>query len=243
MRKTVLAAFTILALAFYITACPDRYTKELGDAEAALQAAREAGAQELAPTEYNEAEELLKKARELMKQGKYKEARELLVQARYKAIEAKGKAMIAKSQGSMSESELASREQELQEMKGDKESGANFGLVDVYFDYDSSTVSPDSIPVLKQNAEVIKNNPGLKLVIAEGYCDLRGTEEYNLALGQQRADSVRAYMVGLGVSPAIIQGVSKGETEQWSQGTSESAYGQNRRVHFVVVSSSPQASR
>ena len=69
----------------------------------------------------------------------------------------------------------------------------------------------------------------------EGYCDIRGTEEYNLALGQRRAESVKSYLVGVGVSPAIIQAVSKGETEQWAPGATEYAYQQNRRAHFVSV--------
>ncbi|MGQ0793214.1 MAG: OmpA family protein [Deltaproteobacteria bacterium] len=243
MRKFVLLTLTVLTLALYLGACGDKYDRELGDAEAALKAAKEAGAEEFAAEEYRQAEELLNKAKELMAQGKYKEARELLVQARYKAIEAKGKALIAKSQMEMTEGEIIAKEQELEQMKGDKLPGSNFGLVDVFFDYDSSNVNPDSIPVLKQNAGIIKANPSFKLVAVEGYCDVRGTEEYNLALGQKRADSIRAYLVGLGVSPSVVQSVSKGETEQWSPGATESAYQQNRRAHFVVVSSSsPRAS-
>jgi peptidoglycan-associated lipoprotein len=71
------------------------------------------------------------------------------------------------------------------------------------------------------------------VVVIEGYCDVRGTEEYNLALGQRRADSTKNYLVGIGVSPSKVQAVSKGETEQFAFGASEYDYQQNRRAHFV----------
>jgi peptidoglycan-associated lipoprotein len=96
--------------------------------------------------------------------------------------------------------------------------------------------------VLRENAQIIQNNPGV-LVVVEGYCDIRGTEEYNLALGQRRADTTKAYLVGLGASYSKLEAVSKGETEQWAPGTSEEAYQENRRAHFVPTSLPPQASR
>jgi peptidoglycan-associated lipoprotein len=246
MKKAgvLLVGFAVLVVAIYITGCA-RPNEELTNAEAALQAAKEAGAPELAPTEYQAAEDLIKRAKELIAQGRNKEARELLEQARFKAIEAKGKALIAKSEGGMSPQEKEAREQELQKLKEgmrEGQKGPDIGLQDVFFDYDKSDVRSDARPVLKEDAEIIKNNPGV-LVVIEGYCDVRGTEEYNLALGQRRADSVRAYLVGLGVPPSKIESVSKGETEQWASGATEEAYQQNRRVHFTPASLPPRASR
>lgn len=238
-----MVGIVVLTIAFHITSCA-RPDKELADAEAALQAAREAGAPELAPQEYQEAEELLRRAKELMAQGKHEEARQLLVQARYKAIEAKGKALIAKARGGMTPEEIEAKETELGLLKEGTMPGSVIGLVDIFFDFDKSDIRPDAVPVLRENARIINNNSRrLKAVIIEGYCDVRGTEEYNLALGQRRAESTRAFLVGLGVSPIMLEALSKGETEQWASGTTEYAYQQNRRAHFIISSTPPQASR
>lgn len=241
-RFSVSVVVSVLFIAFYLTGCGPKANPDLTDAEAALQTAIEAGAPELAPEEYRDAEDLLKRARELMAQGKDREARELLKEARYKAIEAAGKARIAKARGQISPEEEASREQELEELRQDLTDAPNMGLQDVFFEYDSSDVTSDARFVLDENAGIINDNSdGLRVVVIEGYCDTRGTEEYNLALGQRRAESAKAYIIGLGVSPSKVEAVSKGETEQWSTGGSESAYQQNRRAHFVPAALAPQA--
>ena len=229
-----------LTVAVYMISCA-KADPELADAEAALQSAVEAGAPEYAPEEYQEAEDLIRRARELMEQGKHREAQDLLKEARYKAIEAAGKARIAKAQGQMTEEEMMARERELEGMKQGL-IGDNIGLQDILFDYDSSDIRADARPMLSGNASVIRENSDmLRVVIIEGYCDTRGTEEYNLALGQRRAESTKAYLVGLGVSPSKLEALSKGETEVWAAGTSEEAYQQNRRAHFVPAPSTPQA--
>jgi len=240
MRSALIALLSLLVVSVYLGGCaqPD---EELANAEAALQAARDAGAPELAPAEYQAAEDLIARAKQLMAAGRRQEARELLEEARYKAIEAKGKAMIAKSEGGMTEEERMAREQELEKLKQRGLGGVNIGLQDIFFDYDKSDIRPDARPALRENSEIIQDNPGV-LVVIEGYCDIRGTEEYNLALGQRRAESTKAYLVGLGVSPSKTEAVSKGETEQWAPGTTEAAYQENRRAHFVPTSLPPQAS-
>lgn len=238
--RVVPIVVVVLTIAFYVIGCA-KADPELTDAEAALQSAMEAGAPEYAPEEYQEAEDLIKRARELMEQGKHKEARELLKEARYKAIEAAGKARIAKAQGQMTQEEMMAREQELERMKQGL-TGDGMGLQDIFFDYDRSDIRADARPVLSGNASVIKENSDmLRVVVIEGYCDARGTEEYNLALGQRRAESAKAYLVGLGVSPSKVEALSKGETEKWAAGATEDAYQQNRRAHFVPAESTPQA--
>ncbi|HEY7536170.1 MAG TPA: OmpA family protein [Thermodesulfobacteriota bacterium] len=241
MAKTTVVLLSVLLVFIYIGGCAGT-DKELADAEAALQAAKDAGAQQYAPTEYQAAEDLINRAKQLMAAGQTQEARELLEQARYKAIEAKGKAMIAKSEGAMTEEERMAKEQELQRLKEGGLGGMEIGLQDIFFDYDRADIRPDARSVLRENAQIIQNNPGV-LVVVEGYCDIRGTEEYNLALGQRRADTTKAYLVGLGASYSKLEAVSKGETEQWAPGTSEEAYQENRRAHFVPTSLPPQASR
>ncbi len=242
MGRALIVLLALVLVIIHISGCAST-DKELADAEAALQAARDAGAQQYAPTEYQAAEDLINRAKQLMAAGQRKEAREMLEEARYKAIEAKGKAMIAKSEGGMTEEERMAREEELQKLKeGGLGRGMDIGLQDIFFDYDRADIRPDARPVLRENAEIIQNKPGV-LVVIEGYCDTRGTEEYNLALGQIRADSTKAYLVGLGSSPSKLEAVSKGETEEWAPGSSEEAYQENRRAHFVPTSLPPQASR
>lgn len=226
----------------YAVSCSSPASKELTDANDALQAARDAGAQQYAPEEYGEAEELIRRAQELMDQGKHNEARELLEEARFKAIEAKGKAIENERMAKMSPADREIEAQILSEAKPEIEatsptvSPATSGLSDVFFDFDSSAIRPDARNTLRENAEHLKENEdSYKVVAIEGYCDTRGTEEYNLALGQRRADSVKSYLVGMGASPSLLQAISKGETDEWAPGTSEYAYQQNRRAHFVPI--------
>jgi peptidoglycan-associated lipoprotein len=205
--------------------CAKKPDQELSSAEEALRAAQEAGAQELAPEEYEAAEKLIERARELISQGKYDEARELLSQAKAKAEEAKNKA------------EFAKQEKNLEELRQGIPQVTGLGIQDIFFDYDRSNITTDARPVLDNNASILRNNANVNVVI-EGYCDIRGTDEYNLALGQRRAESAKDYLVRLGISPSKIQAVSRGETTQWAEGTTEEAYQQNRRAHFIPTSAS-----
>ena len=230
--KGILFVVMVLILGMYVVSCAPKADKELTDAEDALLAAQEAGAENT--PQYQEAEDLIARAKELMASGNQNEARSLLEEARFKAIEAKGQAISGQYMASMSDTEIEVQSDYLATQKPLLQTAS--GLQDVFFNYDSADVRADTRGTLDSNAGYIINNaPSLKLVAVEGYCDIRGTEEYNLALGQRRAESVKSYLVGVGVSPAIIQAVSKGETEQWAPGATEYAYQQNRRAHFVTV--------
>ena len=229
--KGILFVVMVLILGMYVVSCAPKADKELTDAEDALLAAQEAGAENT--PQYQEAEDLIARAKELMASGNQNEARSLLEEARFKAIEAKGQAISGQYMASMSDTEIEVQSDYLATQKPLLQTAS--GLQDVFFNYDSADVRADTRGTLDSNAGYIINNaPSLKLVAVEGYCDIRGTEEYNLALGQRRAESVKSYLVGVGVSPAIIQAVSKGETEQWAPGATEYAYQQNRRAHFVT---------
>ena len=72
------------------------------------------------------------------------------------------------------------------------------------------------------------------MIIIEGHCDERGTNEYNLALGERRANSAKDYIVNLGVEPSRLKTVSYGEEKPFAEGHSEDAWAQNRRAHFVA---------
>lgn len=105
------------------------------------------------------------------------------------------------------------------------------GLQKVYFDFDSSALRPDALATLATNADMIKQIPGFIIQIA-GHCDERGTQEYNLALGERRADAVRNHLIQLGVSGDRLVTISFGEEMPAMQGHDEGAWGKNRRCEF-----------
>ena len=108
-----------------------------------------------------------------------------------------------------------------------------FGSEDVYFEYDSAVLTSDSQTLLKKKAEWLKNNPGARAVV-EGHCDERGSSEYNLALGDRRAESAKTFLVTLGVSASRLTTISYGEEKPVDTGKTERAYAKNRRAHFVL---------
>lgn len=104
---------------------------------------------------------------------------------------------------------------------------------DVYFDYDKAELRGDARAVLQEDARILKENPDAKITL-EGHCDERGTEEYNLALGQRRAEVVKAYLADLGVNASRMSTISYGEEKPFAEGHDESAWSQNRLVHFLI---------
>lgn len=106
-------------------------------------------------------------------------------------------------------------------------------LGDVFYEFDSSTLNAESQEQLKQNASWIEQNAG-KSVTIEGHCDERGTDEYNIALGDRRAISAKDYLVTLGISAARLKTVSYGEERPFDPGHNEEAWAKNRRAHFVA---------
>jgi peptidoglycan-associated lipoprotein len=109
------------------------------------------------------------------------------------------------------------------------------GLQTVYFDYDSFSLRPDSKATLTENANKIKQVPDV-LIQIEGHCDERGTQEYNLALGEKRALAVREFLVSLGISGDRLLTISYGKERPAVDGHDESAWKQNRRSEFNKAS-------
>jgi peptidoglycan-associated lipoprotein len=102
---------------------------------------------------------------------------------------------------------------------------------DVFFDYDRYNVRPDEMPHLQKDAEFLKDHQNFRVVI-EGHCDDRGSEEYNLALGDKRATAVKKALLDLGVSQASLQTVSYGKEKPFCSSDNENCWSQNRRDHF-----------
>ena len=105
---------------------------------------------------------------------------------------------------------------------------------DIYFNLDDSTLSDESRERLARNAELLKGRPEFQLTI-EGHADERGTNEYNLALGERRANAVRDYLSSLGVDGGRLRTISYGEERPVCTESEESCWSQNRRGHMVIT--------
>lgn len=104
-------------------------------------------------------------------------------------------------------------------------------LEPIYFDYDSHLLSPDAHQILNRNAALLRQESGLFVTI-EGHCDERGSDEYNLALGEQRAVAVKRYLVTAGVAANRLTVISYGEERPSVTGSDEAAWSRNRRAAF-----------
>jgi len=105
---------------------------------------------------------------------------------------------------------------------------------DVHFDYDRFNLKPEAKKTLDGIAEWLKSNSSYRVLI-EGHCDERGTNEYNLALGERRANSAKSYLAGLGVADQRISTISYGEEKPLCTERGESCWSKNRRDHFLLA--------
>lgn len=122
---------------------------------------------------------------------------------------------------------------QLDEIQAEQAASVAAGLRDIFFGYDSWTISDDQRQALNRDADWMKSN-GSAIVKVEGHCDERGTSAYNLVLGEKRAKAVRNYLVELGVSANRLSVVSYGKERPSCLDHAESCYQQNRRGHLVV---------
>jgi peptidoglycan-associated lipoprotein len=106
-------------------------------------------------------------------------------------------------------------------------------FTNVQFGYDSFQITDSEVSKIKEVGDYLRANPGTRLV-NEGHCDERGTAEYNMSLGENRAQAVRAYLIGLGTDSMRIQTKSFGKERPLDPEHNESAWAKNRRVEFVI---------
>jgi len=109
----------------------------------------------------------------------------------------------------------------------------NPNLKDIHFDFDKYNIRPGDAKILDANASWLKSNAG-NLVLIEGHCDERGTNEYNLALGERRAKSTMNYLVAQGVQASRITIISYGKERPLCPEHSEGCWSKNRRAHFLT---------
>jgi peptidoglycan-associated lipoprotein len=113
-------------------------------------------------------------------------------------------------------------------------------IEDAYFDYDKHTLRPDAIKALEADSselrDILKDYPDYKLTV-EGHCDERGSAEYNMALGQERANAAKAYLVQVGIPDGQLSTVTYGKEKPVCDEHDETCWQKNRRVHIVAAAS------
>jgi peptidoglycan-associated lipoprotein len=128
--------------------------------------------------------------------------------------------------------EKALKEEEARRLKEAAEK-ARFESEDIYFEFDQYILSDTAKKNLNKKAQWLKDYPSAKALI-EGHCDERGSAEYNLALGQKRADAALQYMISLGINASRISSISFGKEKPLDPAHIEAAWAKNRRAHFVL---------
>ncbi len=145
-------------------------------------------------------------------------------------------------EGTLSESDLAAQ-REGRFGSGNIPTAEGEGMFrDVHFGYDSYAIEGEGRMDVEANAQKLQGQSNMKIVL-EGHCDERGTVEYNMALGSQRARAVKSALIALGIASNRIETISYGEEIPLDAGHSEDAYAKNRRVHFAVGNTAAESSK
>jgi len=119
------------------------------------------------------------------------------------------------------------------EAAANEAAGAAFVNENILFSFDSSVLSDQAQQILNTKADYLRANSGI-MVTVEGHCDNRGTEAYNIALGERRAESVKSFLVDLGISANRLKTISYGEERPIAMGQDEASWAKNRRAQFMV---------
>lgn len=218
-------------ITLFAAGCPKKTADwELEAARKAMLEAQAKRANDCAKETFQAAEAAIAEARELAKNGEIQKAKE-------KAMEAK---MLAEQANAASKPGCADKKAEDEPKEGerdDQNAAANAKITEgeiletIYFDYNDAAIREDSKAVLSRVADVMTKSKGLQIEI-EGHCDVRGSTEYNLQLGERRARSVEKYLTTQGVSPKQLQIISYGEERPVDLGNTEQAHQRNRRAEL-----------
>jgi len=236
-----------------LSACAKPPIKEIATAEAALENARAAEAPTYAPETFKSAEQMLAQAKAEMQKKKYKPARKSALNARLladRALEEANKNKPAPEANQPTTPGLTEEEKaagpvvppmeisvaELEKQQtgtGSLDEGIKISSLEtVLFNFDDFSLSEEARQIMARNAEWLKK---YNVVIQiEGHCDERGANEYNLALGEKRANAARDYLVALGIDAARLTIISYGEEIPVDPGHDDTAWAKNRRAEFIV---------
>lgn len=189
-----------------------------------------------ATLEYASAEKALAQARTLMREKKYKDAKQYFAVAKERSEVAQKKS--AENPECQEKKALAAvlppQPQSPTPVSGLNVNDPNFLLQSIHFPFNSDELSEESRGILEKNAEWMKKFSKIKVVL-EGHCDKRGSTEFNLSLGERRAQNVRKFLQALQVNPDLIDIVSYGEERPQNEADNDAAYAENRRVEFKKI--------
>ncbi len=135
--------------------------------------------------------------------------------------------------GTVDESSISESDTAEAQAAREKAAKEMFVDTDIYFKFDSAILASSAQNILKLKGEWMLRHPGVAIII-EGHCDERGTSEYNIALGDRRAESARQFMIDLGIAAERLTTISYGEERPLDPGHNETAWRKNRRVHFTL---------
>jgi peptidoglycan-associated lipoprotein len=135
----------------------------------------------------------------------------------------------------LEEERLAAEQKKLQAEQEAMAAKDEFANEDIHFDFDSAVIIGSAQNILQGKAQYLTNNPNVMAVI-EGHCDERGTEAYNLSLGERRAEAVKNFLINLGVDSGRLNTISYGEERPVDAARTEAAWAKNRRAHLYVDS-------
>lgn len=141
---------------------------------------------------------------------------------------------IARAEAERAAAEAAEMEREAREAERRAEMARQTLTETVYFDYDEASIRADTEALLREKVDILRRNPAVELRM-EGHADERGTSEYNVALGNERAQAVIRFVSGFGLEASRFSAVSYGEARPVAAGSDEAAWARNRRVEFVIT--------
>lgn len=209
MKKHLTVIGLFLILAFSLTIFSGCAEKKAVVKDEAIQEQKVAAAQEAAPAAVTADDEAARRAKEAADR------------------EAALKEQAAKDEAARKAAARAAW------AKKNAEALVDLNLQNIYFDYDKSAIRPDAREILKANAEIFTKNSSAKIIV-EGHCDERGTAEYNMALGERRAQEAKQYLVNLGIDASRIETISYGKERPLDNRSIEEAWAQNRRAQFLL---------
>ncbi len=235
MKRAIGLALVVLFVSGLFACASEPPRKEQQDAERAYREAVDANAGDCAGIKFKSAEQALREAQDLVNAEKYDEARthfnvarELAEEARVEALQNPDCSRAAQTDENPDVGQAVERQIDEDAVFDDP----NYELKTVFFPFNSSDITSDAQQILADNATWMNRHTDA-MVVVEGHCDERGAGEYNLALGERRAQTVMGYLINLGINPERLSVISYGEERPLVSESNEEAWSKNRRAQFV----------
>ncbi len=232
MKKQWLCLLCWSVSALLFAACPKNIPQpEIDAAENSMSDIEQS--KDCAPETYQAAKTMMDKARALLKEERYEEAKTALLAAQGLAEKARQECEQKRKEEERLRLEQAKTQAEpvAREIEVEEKPAGPAAMVTVFFGFDQATLSDEARQALGNNAEYLGIHQQARVQVA-GHCDERGSTEYNLSLGERRAQSVRSYLVKMGVNPTRIDIISYGEEQPANPSGTEEAWSSNRRAEF-----------